>query len=115
MLHSVWDRSLGNPADRNFKGPFYTLAHVRYRLKRDTGVLERGLGSVGDWPVRTGCCGFRSNRSVLPACSPVAILRCCLRCPSMRLSRKSRRATADFAGAWAGVSPAQRCILSFKS
>jgi hypothetical protein len=34
-------------ADRNFKGPFYTLGHVRYRLKRDTGVLERGLGSVG--------------------------------------------------------------------
>ena len=33
-------------ADRNFKGPFYTLRHVRYRLKRDTGVLERGLGSV---------------------------------------------------------------------
>ena len=34
-------------ADRNFKGPSYTLGHVRYRLKRDTGVLERGLGSVG--------------------------------------------------------------------
>ena len=34
--------------DRNFKGPFYTLRHVRYRLKRDTGVLERGLGSVSD-------------------------------------------------------------------
>ena len=34
-------------ADRNFKGLFYTLGHVRYRLKRDTGVLERGLGSVG--------------------------------------------------------------------
>jgi hypothetical protein len=33
--------------DRNFKGPFCTLGHVRYRLKRDTGVLERGLGSVG--------------------------------------------------------------------
>ena len=33
-------------ADRNFKGPFYTLDHVRYRLKRDTGVLERGLESV---------------------------------------------------------------------
>ena len=35
------------PYGRNFKGPFYTLRHVRYRLKRDTGVLERGLGSVG--------------------------------------------------------------------
>ena len=34
-------------ADRNFKDPFYILRHVRYRLKRDTGVLERGLGSVG--------------------------------------------------------------------
>ena len=34
------------PADRNFKGPFYTLDHVRYRLRGDTGVLERGLGSV---------------------------------------------------------------------
>ena len=34
-------------ADKNFKGPFYTLSHVRDRLKRDTGVLERGLGSVG--------------------------------------------------------------------
>ncbi len=33
-------------ADRNFKGPFYTLGHVRDRLKRDTRVLERGLGSV---------------------------------------------------------------------
>ena len=32
--------------DKNFKGPFYILRHVRYRLKRDTGVLERGLGSV---------------------------------------------------------------------
>ena len=40
------------PADRNFKGPFYTLGHVRYRLKRDTGVLERGLGSVGDGTVK---------------------------------------------------------------
>jgi hypothetical protein len=36
-----------NAADRNFKGPFYTLGHVRDRLKRDTRVLERGLGSVG--------------------------------------------------------------------
>ncbi len=35
-----------NAADRNFKGPFYTLRHVRDRLKRDTRVLERGLGSV---------------------------------------------------------------------
>ena len=35
-------------ADRNFKGPFYTLRHVRCRLKRDTGVLERGLRSVSD-------------------------------------------------------------------
>ena len=35
-------------AERNFKGPFYILRHVRKRLKRDTGVLERGLGSVGD-------------------------------------------------------------------
>ena len=34
-------------ADRNFKGPFYILRHVRYRLKRDTGVIERGPGSVG--------------------------------------------------------------------
>ena len=34
-------------ADRNFKGPSHILRHVRYRLKRDTGVLERGLGSVG--------------------------------------------------------------------
>ena len=42
-------------ADRNFKGPFYTLAHVRYRLKRDTGVLERGLGSVG------GMIGIRAD------------------------------------------------------
>jgi hypothetical protein len=37
----------GKTADRNFKGPFYILRHVRYRLKRETGVLERGLGSVG--------------------------------------------------------------------
>jgi hypothetical protein len=34
-------------ADRNFKGPFYTLGHVRYRLKRGTGVLDGRLGSVG--------------------------------------------------------------------
>ncbi len=41
-------------ADRNFKGPFYTLRHVRYRLKRDTRVLERGLGSVGgNFPIDT--------------------------------------------------------------
>ena len=38
--------------DSNFKGPFYTLGHVRYRLKRDTGVLERGLGSVGGFRLR---------------------------------------------------------------
>ncbi len=52
-----YDNAVANPeimverdnvvADRNFKGPFYTLGHVRDRLKRDTRVLERGLGSVG--------------------------------------------------------------------
>ena len=42
------DRS-GPAADRNFKGPSYnTFDYVRYRLKMDTGVLKRGLGSVGD-------------------------------------------------------------------
>jgi len=39
--------SYPHSADRNFKGSFYTLGHVRDRLKRDTRVLERGLGSVG--------------------------------------------------------------------
>ena len=37
------------------------LRHVRYRLKRDTGVLERGLGSVGGWsssvPLQLNCGG----------------------------------------------------------
>ena len=43
-------------ADRNFKGPFYTLGHVRDRLKRDTRVLERGLGSVGGVAKPGACC-----------------------------------------------------------
>ncbi len=34
-------------ADRNFKGPAYTLGHVRQRLRRDTGAPLSGLGSVG--------------------------------------------------------------------
>ncbi len=33
--------------DNNFKGPFYTLRHIRKRPTRDTGELERGPGSPG--------------------------------------------------------------------
>ncbi len=46
VIEPLTDAEKHGGADRNFKGPFYTLRHVRYRLKRDTGVLERGLGSV---------------------------------------------------------------------
>jgi hypothetical protein len=40
--------SMSVRADRNFKGPFYTLGHVGSRLRTDAGALERGLASVGE-------------------------------------------------------------------
>ena len=67
-------------ADRNFKDPSYTLAHVRYRLERDAGVLERGPGSVGgniEWPFRSCVCsGFQLGRALLAA-SQLTERMCC--------------------------------------
>ena len=43
---ALW-RVRGLEADRNFKGPFYTLDHVRYRLKRGHRGSPERAGVVG--------------------------------------------------------------------